>query len=282
VEQPLNRAAWRSSDLGSSDWEAYCDDAFADDANQSVGHLRPVRSNYAVKLLLISLTINIATTYDHKEINMKTQSRIATVTLLAVLCLILAGSASAADLYDNGPTSGDQTAWTINFGLQVSDSFILQHAAPVRGFQFAVWALPGDAATSVDWSIGTNPFGSTFGGTACVTAGPGCNSTLVQSFLTVNAYGYDLDLETVTGLTLPLAGSTTYYLTLQNAQTAQSAPLYWDENSGRSLAFENDYGSIPSESFTINGGTTPEPGSLMLLGSGALGLGGLLRRRLLG
>jgi hypothetical protein len=44
-------------------------------------------------------------------------------------------------------------------------------------------------------------------------------------------------------------------------------------------------GSIPSEAFTLtgstSGGTTPEPGSVMLFASGVLGVAGVLRRRLL-
>jgi hypothetical protein len=52
-------------------------------------------------------------------------------------------------------------------------------------------------------------------------------------------------------------------------------------------------GTIPSESFTVLGyentttststtttGTTPEPSSIMLFGSGILGLAGMLRRKL--
>src|SRR5664279_3936577 len=57
--------------------------------------------------------------------------------------------------------------------------------------------------------------------------------------------------------------------------------IYWDENSGPSTAYENTLGSIPSEAFTLYAsGTTPEPSSIMLFGSGILGLAGALRRRL--
>ncbi len=42
-------------------------------------------------------------------------------------------------------------------------------------------------------------------------------------------------------------------------------------------------GTIPSEDFTIGGGsgggTTPEPSSIVLFGSGLAGLAGLLRRK---
>ena len=60
-----------------------------------------------------------------------------------------------------------------------------------------------------------------------------------------------------------------------------------------SSARESAVGTIPSESFDIRGnvmagndnlapGQTPEPSSIMLLGSGMLGLAGILRRRLMG
>jgi len=91
------------------------------------------------------------------------------------------------------------------------------------------------------------------------------------------------------GVNLASAGS--YWLNIQNASSAAGDPVYWDENSGPSSASENTVGTIPSESFTVLGtqsttttttttGTTPEPSSILLLGSGILGLAGVLRRKL--
>jgi hypothetical protein len=87
------------------------------------------------------------------------------------------------------------------------------------------------------------------------------------------------------GLNIPWAGGAGF-ATLGNACSTSgcsvSNPIYWDENSGPSTAYENTLGSIPSEAFTIGtGGTsTPEPSSIMLFGSGILGLAGVLRRKL--
>ena len=43
--------------------------------------------------------------YDHKEVTMKTQVRIASLSLLTILCLMLAGTPAMAGniLYENGP-----------------------------------------------------------------------------------------------------------------------------------------------------------------------------------
>jgi hypothetical protein len=76
-------------------------------------------------------------------------------------------------------------------------------------------------------------------------------------------------------------------LNLQNAVVNTGDPVYWDQNGGPSEASENCLGTLQSESFTILGastttsttGTTPEPGTLMLFGSGVLGVLGILRRR---
>jgi hypothetical protein len=90
----------------------------------------------------------------------------------------------------------------------------------------------------------------------------------------------------------------TYWVNLQNASVPSGDPVYWDENSGPAQASENSVGSIPSEAFTLfgssdtttsttstttstTGTSVPEPSSIMLFGSGILGLSGMLRRKLL-
>ena len=45
-------------------------------------------------------------------------------------------------------------------------------------------------------------------------------------------------------------------MNLSNAVVNTGDPVYWDENSGPSLASENSVGTIPSESFTVLGSTT--------------------------
>ncbi len=77
----------------------------------------------------------------------------------------------------------------------------------------------------------------------------------------------------------------TYWMNLQNAVVSNGDPVYWDENSGPSTATENN-GTLPAESFSILGysstgtGTVPEPGSLLLLAGGLVGMAGILRRKL--
>src|SRR5664280_531548 len=204
---------------------------------------------------------------------------IALLSLLTVCCLMLAVAPAMADtLYSNGPYNGTTDAWTINFGFSVSDSFIMVPNSTITGLDFVYWdASTTDILTTVDMSIGSTSFGNDiFSGT--LTGG-------TNTFLGTNQYGYSLEHVSLTIQTT--GGRSMAYATLSNACTTSgcsiSNPIYWDENSGPSTAYENTLGSIPSESFTIEGtpsSTTPEPSSIMLFGSGILGLAGILRRKL--
>jgi hypothetical protein len=213
---------------------------------------------------------------------MKTQIRSALLALFGVLCLTLAALPALADtLYDNGPVNGNTNAWQINGGFVVSDSFSNPPDVGGKGLsagKCSIWESPGDTLTSLDWSITSAENGGTVFG-----SGTASGASLTDQFLFTNQYGYDIDLITVSDLNVTL-GPGTYWLNLQSAISAQGNPVYWDENSGPSQAYDSALGTIPSEAFTIYGSasSTPEPSSLFLLGSGVLGISGLLRKRLHG
>ena len=210
--------------------------------------------------------------------------RIASLSLLTVCCLLLAVAPVMADttLYSNGPYNGTADAWTINFGFSVSDSISLAADPHVKSLSFVYWdASAGsqstDLLTTVDMALGSTPFGGTINTLSGVT----------NTFLTTNQFGYSLYQADFSFPAIPWSGAG--YMTLSNACSTSgcsvSNPIYWDENSGPSHAFENTLGSIPSESFTLTGTpdtTTPEPSSIILFGSGILGVFGVLRRKLMG
>jgi hypothetical protein len=211
------------------------------------------------------------------------------IARLTALCLGLAVvPAFAQVLYDNGPINGNVDAWTINFGFIVSDTLTLANDATMAGFAFGARELPGDSITSVEWSVTSAENSGTVYG-----SGTASGSQITDKFLSNNEFGYDIDLITITGLKVDLNAGT-YWLNLQNAQTLEGNIVFWDENSGvgcggdngkgggcPSQASENTVGTIPSESFTINGGAAvSEPNSIMLFGSGVFGLAGVFRRRL--
>ena len=151
-----------------------------------------------------------APTHDHKEVNMKTQSRIAAATLFATLCLMLAAtSAMAGTLYDNGPPNGDIDAWTINYGYTVSDSFVLPTgASEIHDIHFVYWdASTSDLLSSVDVQVGASSFGGT-----TQTLANGSNT-----FLGINAQGYALYQADFDALNIPWSNGG--FLTLSNACT---------------------------------------------------------------
>ena len=127
----------------------------------------------------------------------------------------------------------------------------------------------------VDFSITQTENGTGVGGTRNVT----------DKFISTNQYGYNIDLISFnTGGVLLNTG--TYWLNLYNAVVPSGDPVYWDENSGPSMASESAVGTIPGEAFTVvqygcltdknspDCGPSPEPGSILLFGSGILALVG--------
>jgi hypothetical protein len=211
--------------------------------------------------------------------------RIASLSLLA-LCLAVV-PAVAQTVYSNGAINGNTDAWTVNFGFVVSDTFnVTNNGTTISGGSFGMWLFSGDTLTSAELSItsGENSGTSYFDQTVNFT----------QGSCTANQYGYNVCQENTT-FSGPTLNAGTYWLNLQNASVPSGDPVYWDENSGPSQASENSVGSIPSEAFTVLGSSStstttttttstgtsvPEPSSIMLFGSGILGLAGVLRRKL--
>jgi hypothetical protein len=207
------------------------------------------------------------------------KTRTAFLSLLTIVCLLLAVAPAMADTsYSNGPYNGTADAWLINFGFSVSDSFTLDSGSSIYEFDFVYWDASGsDLLTTVDMALGTTSFGGT----------PQTLTAFANSYLGTNQYGYYLYEAAYFLGGIPWSGDG--FVTLSNACTTSgcsvNTPIYWDENSGPSTAYANTLGSIPSEAFTLGGGCyycqiTPEPSSILLFGSGVLGLAGILRRKL--
>jgi len=187
--------------------------------------------------------------------------------------------ASAATLFDNYPISATQPAFVINLGNWASDSFTLAGADSVNGVNFGAWLDLGDTITTVDWSLGTLADGSDRGsGTATV-------NNIFDFAASINGVTYNIYSENFS--LGPLAmGPGTYYLTLQNAVVTTSGDeAGWDVNNGPVDAWTSTKGHVSANcdgdtcgsSFQILG-DVPEPGSLILFGSGMLVLAGALRK----
>ena len=200
--------------------------------------------------------------------------RNASLLLLTICCLMLAVAPAMADtLYSNGPYNGEENFAYISGGISVSDSFTCGGAngCSVEDFHMVTWNSIRQSLTSLELQLGASSFGNNYTDQVLSPSG--------STDLGTNEFGFELWQYDFSFSNVAVPNGTSW-VTLSNAVTNIGGPFGWDENSGPSQAYTNFVGSIPSESFTLTG-TTPEPSSIMLFGSGILGVISVLRRRLM-
>lgn len=218
------------------------------------------------------------------------KAHVVTVLSIGILCLVLGAPAFAGFLYDNGPTLGTTSAYLIDV-YQVSDSFVVDPNSQgvLSGVVFAEWVPAGATPLTVDWAVGTSSFGNDIASGSSATIYPVLLCTSGSSFnggICGGGLGYDVYSSTVLPSFVQLTPGQPYWLTLTNATDSLGGRDGWDVNSGPSQAYQNLLGAVPSESFTITGtvttltGQTPEPNTVVLVGSGILGLASIVRRKL--
>ena len=174
---------------------------------------------------------------------MKTSLRIASLSLLTILCLALSTTAFA-DIYNNGPTNGLVQAFFIDgtggpFDQSISDEFVAGSCSGCTGgipttIRFAEWVPTGNTPMTVAWSLGTTSFGNDEGGSA------GAIPLSNTSYLLTNGFGYDVYISTISNITnaQPLLTGHTYFLTLTDANDSGATGLdAWDDNQGPASCF---------------------------------------------
>lgn len=232
---------------------------------------------------------------------------------IAALAIALAASfvaprAHAGDmvLFSSGPYNGTINAWGIydSGGADSepkSDNFVLPTEAFLDSASFDVWATPGTTMQSVDWAILSGGPDASAGGTLIAS---GSDTPVTQNNLLPGAsqlYGFDIDSETFALPDINL-NSGTYWLELSHGNDASGDGFFWDENDNPNnipglaawdgqlgyldpsnpLANSNGCaGSVPcTETFSISGNASPEPGGLGFAGSILAGMAVFIKRRI--
>ncbi len=208
---------------------------------------------------------------------------------VTILCLALSVPVFADTIiYDDGPTNGTIEGFFIDgpnpgpFSQSISDGFIATASGNVTHMDIGIWVPVGETPTTVSWWLGTSAFAGDISS--------GTDSSLTYDFLN-NAGAWDVYEVHVDNMSGFLTAGNSYFLTLGNGNDNLGDQFVaWDMNNGPATCYfavggvEQGGCGAPGEAFTLYSGSappsTPEPGSILLFGTGVLGLAGVLRRKL--
>jgi len=200
--------------------------------------------------------------------------KMRTISLSLLTICLLAAVPALADtlLYSSGAYNGTITGYSIKPSNAVSDQFTVQAGSDIESLTIVYWDhFPANLLNTVDMAISS-------------TALPGSGfETLTANdniLLGTNAGGYSLYQADFTFTSIDWSGAG--WITLDNATCSivGSCNVLWDVNNTSLIAEDIAHGAIGGETFALDGNIVPEPSSLLLLGSGLLGLAGMLRRKL--
>lgn len=192
------------------------------------------------------------------------------LALLSVFCLLLAGVASASNVPVPFPTAGDYFCSASNGCGNIpaggQTAFMWTEGDYVISSNFMSTGLP--SVTGLSWDFTIQNY---LGGGNNETVNILLNNQMVGSFTALDC-NYCGNYQEITGSANfsaigPVDGGYTLEMELTNTIPG----------GGGSIAFAD------GGTFTLiggQGGTVPEPGSILLFGSGALGVFGFMRRKI--